>query len=229
MLTVPDPAANKHDGDYLPRKRALALIARAMRACGYSLLVACTLVYAEGEVGRRVDLAALESGPDPASWSAERIEAYSAATQAVIDGPVGLLEISSVGIRVPVYADTQEVHLNRGAGVIEGTSPPGVGGNLGIAGHRDGYFRALRGLKVGDVAVIRARGARFEYRIDSIDVVPKEDTSALVDTADPSMTLVTCFPFYFVGHAPQRFVARASLQRSLVDSGLSSHSTEDPS
>lgn len=207
----------------------MRMLERAARLAGCAALAFCALAYATGELGRRADLEALEAPttglpaspapPDQSLWSPTRLQEYASSLNIAVGPPVALLRIESVGVEVPVYRDTREIHLNRGAGLIGGMASPGEGGNLGIAAHRDGYFRGLKDLKVGDPVILRARGHRFVYRVASIDIVPKHDVALLGDTADPTITLVTCFPFYFVGQAPLRFVARALLERTFSDEG----------
>lgn len=123
--------------------------------------------------------------------------------------PIALLRIARVGLEVPVYTDTGERNLNRGAGWVEGTATPDDGGNMAIAGHRDGYFRSLKDVVVGDVLELESKSRLGTYRVTEISIVEPEDISPLSATETPAVTLVTCYPFYFVGHAPQRYIVRA--------------------
>lgn len=123
----------------------------------------------------------------------------------------GLLEIPSLNLRTPIYSDTSEVNLNRGAGLIAGMSMPGQGGNLGVAAHRDGIFRALENIRVGAAIEVRSAGFQYVYRVTSIAVVDRTDAALLRRTAEPAITLVTCYPFRFIGAAPWRFVVRGRL------------------
>jgi sortase A len=123
----------------------------------------------------------------------------------------GLLEIPSLGLRTPLYADSGEVNLNRGAGLIAGMSGPGKGGNLGIAAHRDGIFRPLENIQVGAAIELRTGNFHYVYRVTSIAVVDRTDAALLRRTDQPAITLVTCYPFRFVGPAPRRFVVRGLL------------------
>jgi sortase A len=126
-------------------------------------------------------------------------------------GLQGLLEIPSLGLRTPLYADTSEVNLNRGAGLIAGMSWPGRGGNLGVAAHRDGTFRPLENIQVGAAIEVRTTSFHYVYHVTSIAVVDRTDAALLRRTDDPAITLVTCYPFRFVGPAPRRFVVRGQL------------------
>lgn len=123
----------------------------------------------------------------------------------------GLLEIPSLGLRTALYADISEVNLNRGAGLIAGMSGPGQGGNLGVAAHRDGTFRALENIQVGATIEVRTASFHYVYRVTSIAVVDRTDAALLRRTDEPAITLVTCYPFRFVGPAPRRFVVRGLL------------------
>ncbi|MFC4313580.1 class D sortase [Steroidobacter flavus] len=125
--------------------------------------------------------------------------------------PRGLLEIPSLGLRAPLYSDTSEVNLNRGAGLIPGMAGPGEGGNLGVAAHRDGTFRPLENIQVGATIEVRTADFHYIYHVTSIVVVDRTDAALLRHTDAPAITLVTCYPFRFVGPAPRRFVVRGLL------------------
>jgi sortase A len=110
---------------------------------------------------------------------------------------------------VAVLGGTDDWTLNRAVGHIEGTAGPGAAGNSGIAGHRDGFFRGLKDVAVGDAIELETLGAVHHYRVTRTWIVEPDDVSVLDPTASPAVTLVTCYPFYFVGSAPQRFIVRA--------------------
>jgi len=133
----------------------------------------------------------------------------SAAESAESSAPAALLRIRRVGLEVPVYADTSERNLNRGAGLIEGTSAPQSDGNSGIAAHRDGYFRVLADVVLGDVLDLETSAGKRSYRVTGLSIVEPTDLSPLDATDLPAVTLVTCYPFYFVGPAPLRYIVRA--------------------
>lgn len=146
---------------------------------------------------------------DMSAWSASRIAAYRK-QPAPEQKPEALLRIPSVDLVVPVFAGTSESILDHGAGRIEGTSQFGANGNTGIAAHRDGFFRALRHVKVGDVLQVELPETTLTYTIASTRVVEPSENSVLGPTPEPTITLVTCYPFYFVGSAPQRFIVHAT-------------------
>ena len=123
---------------------------------------------------------------------------------------------SARGIRVPkirlevaVLPGTDERTLDRSVGHIEGTAQPGTDGNAGIAGHRDGFFRGLKDLVTGDLIELDTVQGTEAYRVERTWVVSPEDVSVLDPTSTRALTLVTCYPFYFVGSAPERFILRA--------------------
>jgi sortase A len=108
-----------------------------------------------------------------------------------------------------VVEGTTRKSLRKGPGHLEGSAMPGSPGNTVIAGHRDTHFRVLKDVAVGDEIRIDAGGKRHVYRIISTSIVPPTDTSSLHPSVDPVLTLITCYPFYFVGPAPDRFIVRA--------------------
>jgi sortase A len=123
--------------------------------------------------------------------------------------PEALLRIPAVKLSVPVYADTSADSLNRGAGLISGTAGPRAVGNMGIAAHRDGFFRALKDVALGDRIEIENPSGTRVYRVSALYIVNPDDTRALRPTGRSTVTLVTCYPFYYVGSAPQRYIVRA--------------------
>lgn len=124
--------------------------------------------------------------------------------------PIAVLRLASVGLEVPVYADASELNLSRGAGWIDGTAAPNQGGNLGLAAHRDRYFRPLKDVEVGDLLELESLDGVEQFRVSRIVIVNPDEISVLDDTAVPTITLVTCYPFYLIGHAPQRFIVQAT-------------------
>lgn len=124
---------------------------------------------------------------------------------------IGVLRIASLGMEVPVLEGTDKMTLNRGVGRIAGTGLPGRGGNIGIAGHRDSFFRPLRKIRRGDEIELLTRSGKHVYRVDQIKVTNPKDVSVLQPRPTPSLTLVTCYPFYYLGSAPKRYIVIASL------------------
>jgi sortase A len=151
---------------------------------------------------------------DFTQWSSQRIEAYKGSLAAKKDLPLAILRIPKIHLEVPVFNDTDDLTLNRGVGRIIGTAQIGQPGNIGIAGHRDGFFRGLKDVGRDDVIELILPGRTDEYIITDIQIVGPENVSVLDATPTPTLTLVTCYPFYFVGSAPQRYIVTASKQVS---------------
>jgi sortase A len=145
---------------------------------------------------------------DTSTWSRKRIAEYEEANGDEVT-PEGVLRIPSLGLRVPIYQGTSERNLHRGAGRIEGTARLGEQGNIGIAAHRDGFFRVLEKVAIGDVVNIELVEEVQTYRVTDTLIVQPSDVSVLRSTGDSLVTLVTCYPFYYVGAAPKRFIVRA--------------------
>lgn len=122
---------------------------------------------------------------------------------------IAVLRIPRIDLQVPVGIGTDEPVLLRGAGHIAGTAAPGSSGNVAIAAHRDSFFRGLKDVVVGDLIELESAHGVDAYRVASLSVVAPSNVQVLADTGSPALTLVTCFPFHFVGHAPQRFIVSA--------------------
>ncbi len=122
---------------------------------------------------------------------------------------LAILRIPGIALEVPVNYGTDEWVLLRGAGLVEGSGLPGSNGNVAIAAHRDTHFRGLKDLAVGDRIELAMLDRTQTYVISNLSVVEPTDVHVLADTGEPVLTLVTCYPFYFVGNAPQRFIVRA--------------------
>ena len=196
-----------------------ALLISLERCCWLAGLVLCVFVLAEvvrGEVRRtdalqRVEAAWAVDTPDMSLWSEGRKQAWLEARRTGTSDLLAVLDIPGLGLEVPVYASASDLDMDRGAGWIPGTSQPGELGNIGIAGHRDGYFRVLKDANVGDRLHLRTPAGLEQYEIDDIFIVDPLDVEILDPTDGQTITLVTCYPFYFVGHAPQRYIVRAVL------------------
>ncbi len=124
-------------------------------------------------------------------------------------GVVGRLEIPRLGVSVMVVEGVDDSDLKRAVGHIPGTALPGEPGNVGIAGHRDTFFRPLRSIQRDDTITVSTLQGAYRYRVVSTNVVRPEDIQVLYPTGRDSLTLVTCFPFEYVGSAPKRFIVRA--------------------
>ena len=188
-------------------------------AGGIAALTCWVVANVSGTVGTRRELqrfAAIQSSvlrveatADQSLWSPERVRAWHDTLKGETPAPLAVLRIPRIRVEVPVLEGTDDSTLNRAVGHIEDTAKPGTQGNSGIAGHRDGFFRGLKDIRAGDVIEIETLGSVETYRVERTWIVEPEDVSVLDPTATPSVTLVTCYPFYFVGSAPQRFIVRA--------------------
>jgi len=147
--------------------------------------------------------------PDQALWSPQRIAAWQKTADEPFPAPLAVLRIPKIRLEVAVLPGTDDRTLDRGAGHIEDTAHPGAPGNSGIAGHRDGFFRGLKDIGAGDLIELDTLAEKQVFRVERTWVVEPEDVSVLDPTPASSITLVTCYPFYFIGSAPQRFIVRA--------------------
>jgi sortase A len=115
-----------------------------------------------------------------------------------------------------VVEGTTSRSLRRGVGHLEPSAFPGEHGNVDLAGHRDTYFRELEGIAPGDRVLLTTPDGRFEYRVEWVRVVTPDRTDLLAPTGSRQLTLVTCYPFDWIGPAPKRFVVRARAVRADV-------------
>ena len=142
-------------------------------------------------------------------WSAVRVKAYKVALKQETPRTLAILRIPRLNLEVPVYDGTADAVLDLAAGRIEDTALPGTPGNVGIAAHRDGYFRVLKDIKEGDALVLDTPVATEQFRVQWIKITTPDDVSVIDPTPTPAVTLVGCYPFYHVGAAPKRFIVRA--------------------
>jgi sortase A len=130
----------------------------------------------------------------------------SAAKEGDVLGRIG---IPRLGMRVAVLQGTTSQTLRLGVGHIDGTPLPGEPGNVGIAGHRDTFFRGLKDIRPSDEIQIQTATGLFRYQVDWVQIVVPGDTGILEPAAGSALTLVTCYPFHFIGSAPERYVVHA--------------------
>jgi len=126
---------------------------------------------------------------------------------------VGRIEIPRIGLKTMILEGVSQRTLAVAVGHVPGTALPGNLGNVGLAGHRDTFFRGLRGVQPGDAIVLTTLSGSYEYRVKSCEVVTPHDTRVLANSAEPSLTLVTCYPFHYLGPAPERFIVHAVRSR----------------
>lgn len=151
---------------------------------------------------------------EPARWSASRLAAFARTVGVVPATPVATLLLPGRTTGIAVFDGATEAHMTLGAGRLRETSPVDGGGNIVLSAHRDGSFRALKDLVVGDRLRLRTGQGERVFRVAELRVVRPDAVHVLAPTAKPTLTLITCYPFYFAGSAPERFVVRAQLLAS---------------
>lgn len=129
---------------------------------------------------------------------------------------VGRLEIPRLDVSVMVLEGVASRTLRLGAGHIPGTGFPGFGGNVGVAAHRDSFFRALAKIQENDHIRFQTLGKTMDYRVTSTEIVQPDDVDVLDPAKSETLTLVTCYPFYYIGPAPKRFIVKATVDSSSV-------------
>ena len=203
-------------------ERAWLLAERAVWTFGLVSLVTWGALRIDGATGARhdlerfADLQAARAGtsqptaaPDLSLWDPKRISAWQSSLEEPAPPPLAVLRVPKVGLEVAVLPGTDDFTLNRAVGHIKDTALPGTDGNSGIAGHRDGFFRGLKDVGPGDAIEIETLQGEEVYRVERVWVVYPDDVTVLEATPTRSLTLVTCYPFYHVGPAPQRYIVRA--------------------
>lgn len=187
------------------RLQALRRAERLLSLAGLAVLSVAGFYYARAGLYQRHERQALERRRSAAKAEPAKPAAPRASLPA-------RLEIPRLGLSVMVLEGTDEKTLRLAAGHIAGTAMPGASGNAGIAGHRDTCFRPLRFIRKGDLIRIGTADSTYCYRVESATIVRPEDTWVLRPSPQPTLTLVTCYPFYYVGAAPQRFIVRAAAE-----------------
>jgi sortase A len=156
------------------------------------------------------------SQPDFTLWSSKAIAAWrNRSLNGQLVPPLGVLRLPRLGLEAPILEGTDDETLARGIGHIEGTAGLGTQGNSGLAGHRDSFFRVLKDIAVGDTLEVETLAGRSSYLVERTWIVHPDDVSVLDPTDSEAVTLVTCYPFYFVGAAPKRFIVRATKRGDL--------------
>ena len=165
----------------------------------------------------------LAAAPDssPPDIAERRAEApRPARKRAPTPGLIGRMEVPRLGLSVMTREGTDAATLRRAVGHVASTALPGQPGNAAFAGHRDTFFRKLRDVRKGDEIVFTTAQGRHRYVVDELRVVQPSDVSVLEPTTSPVLTLVTCYPFNYIGSAPERFIVRAVMKSS--DSAMES-------
>jgi len=208
----------------------LKIIERSLLLIGFGLLVFCAAAKLHEKVLSRASIRQFEqtknsppalpkdsaptlrlSGPSFLLWSNQRIKHYKEALNQHVASPLAVLRIKRIKLEAPVLEGTDEVTLNRGLGRIAGTAHFGGDGNVGIAGHRDSFFRGLKDVKLRDQIDLEESDRTLTYVVDRIEIVDPRNVSVLRSSSKPTITLVTCYPFYYIGGAPKRYIVHATL------------------
>jgi sortase A len=182
----------------------------AALALGYCVFVlAATSLYQRRESLEFKRLLRQKTRMKPPSSQREFVGDTADSPAVATDGLIGRIEIPRIGISAVLTEGTTESTLRRAVGHIEGTALPGQPGNVGIAGHRDTFFRPLRNIQTNDIVVLATLRGRYRYRVTSTRVVSPNAVEVLAPSTGQTLTLVTCYPFYYVGPAPDRFIVQA--------------------
>lgn len=162
----------------------------------------------------RVQGPAAELVSDWKGWSPQRLSAFEQLGITILPPMLGRLELPRQGSRIPVFDGVSELSMTLGAGHIPGTAPLEGAGNIALTAHRDGTFRVLKDVAIGDTVVLGGKEQSRVFQVTDIQIVTPDQVEVLDPTPHTTLTLVTCYPFYYVGNAPQRYVVRAELQSS---------------
>jgi sortase A len=207
----------------------LKWVQRALFACAVLFLGYTAFALADGWIFQRRESADLdrllgeqravsEGTSRPQSSTSPKSEPAAAT-----NGLIGRIEIPRLLLSAVVVEGTSRTILRRAVGHIPGSALPGQPGNVGISGHRDTFFRPLKDLKIKDEIQFSTLNGDFRYVVESLAVVDPNNVGVLAPTSENQLTLVTCYPFFYIGAAPKRFVVRAwqipaqALARSTVE------------
>ena len=180
--------------------------------------IAVTEPVATSEASETLEINMEGYAPDKSEWS-EKASARYEKTKGGGGPPIALLTIGRLNLEAPVYSGTHKITLDRGLGWIEGTANIEEVGNIGISGHRDGFFRPLKDIKVGDAIEMQTPAGVQKFEVSDISIVDALEVSVLDPTDTTVLTLITCHPFYYQGYAPDRYIVRATPVAGTVNGG----------
>jgi sortase A len=183
------------------RKKLLRWAARFFFAAGCVALTLCAVWYGQARVYQQAALA--KAGIPPQKPIQAKVP------QPIRTEPVLEIDIPRIGLSVAVVEGVSARNIRVAVGHVPGTALPGGEGNVAIAGHRDTFFRSLRFIQRGDAIRLVTQSATYDYAVESTRITDAHDASPLRNSGGPLLTLITCYPFYFVGPAPKRFIVRA--------------------
>lgn len=201
--------------------RPLRWLERLFLIAGAAALIWCGVIVSDGvlaqrnaqraiEIARAVDELA-DSMMPPAKEPSHPVPIDEPARRAplTVGGAIAALSIPRVQLSAMVLHGSDAQTLQRGPGHLERSALPGDTGNIVIAGHRDSFFRPLRHIRMADDIFLETRDGHYHYRVTSVRVVGPRELSVIAPTSEETLTLITCYPFWVLGHAPDRFVVRA--------------------
>jgi len=185
--------------------RRLPLVERALFALaaillGWYVVEHAVTAYQQAAASRELE-SVYVAVPKPAT----------AVTRLATGSLIGRLEIPRVGVSAMVREGDDTATLRHAVGHIPDTELPGAAGNAGLAGHRDSFFRGLKNIRAGDEVKVTTPTGVLRYTVQRTTIVDPDDVSVLSPTSRPTLTLVTCYPFYYIGAAPRRFIVQAEL------------------
>lgn len=202
------------------RKKTLRWIERILLLAGILALGSYAYAYLDTrwvqyQENRRLEAALASQTQQPPAAETDALASFQEEEQEPEPEPleegelIGRIEIPDIGVSAMVLEGIGYRTLRRGVGHIPGTALPRWEGNVGLAAHRDSFFRGLKDISKNDIITLKTLHGTFQYRVESTEIVRPKDTHVLEDTDKPTLTLVTCYPFYYVGSAPKRFIVRA--------------------
>jgi sortase A len=202
-----------------PHANILRLLESALWIAGCSALCYCTFLLGhaaitQARLARTFEQTRSVQVPTAPQAETTALVTSKPANLGLVPAPtmlVGRLKIPRIGLSAMILEGTGPGTLRVGLGHIPGTSGFGEPGNVVIAGHRDTFFRPLRRIEAGDEIVLETTAETYHYRVSSVDVVDPSDTSVLQSHEKDELTLVTCYPFSYLGRAPKRFIVHAVL------------------
>ena len=172
-------------------------------------VIATTQTDAAGATLQTLEIDLQNYAPDQTDWSVKAIAVYEKRKNG--GGlPIAMLTIERLNIKAPIYFGTNRVTLDRGLGLVDGTAYPDEVGNIAISGHRDGFFRPLKDIKLGDAIEMQTPTGVQAFEVSDISIVDALEVSVLDPTDTTVLTLITCHPFYYQGYAPDRYIVRAT-------------------
>ena len=189
-------------------RRPIVWLERVLFAIGVTCLICFGLVTVGGALYQREQAAAFEQMRAIVSLPAAPGQVETSVPPAS-DSLIGMLDVPRLSLSTPIIAGDDRATLEIAAGHLPDTPRPWETGNSAIAAHRDGLFRPLKNIRVGDRVIVRTVRGDLEYRVRDTKIVRPDDLSVLAPTETQTLTLITCYPFGYIGNAPKRFVVHA--------------------